>query len=127
MQATRLDLFFSAPSFFCRPRRRSSKMRRHSRERSSRLQSSRILALEKPFASRLANDGGLGGLIVIQTCVRARCVVALENEGNGDAAIRIRRKDPTGLVHGKVIEVQKVSRSAGASGSLRTDHPKLHS
>src|SRR6202011_3567377 len=76
--------------------------------------------------SWLANDGGLGGLIVIQTGVCSGGVVALRYARSGYAAVGVGGKNAADLVHGDVIEVQKVSRSAGASGSLRTDHAQLY-
>src|ERR1700730_6083520 len=53
-------------------------------------------------------------------------VVPLGNASSSDAAVGVRSKDAAVLVHGNVIEVQKVSRSVGASSSLRTDHAELY-
>jgi len=101
-------------------------MRRSQKSESLRSQRSRVLALEESLAGRLANDGGLGGLIVVQTCVRCRGVIALGDASRGDATVGVRSKDAADLVHSNVIEVQKVSRSTGASGSLRTNHAELY-
>ena len=84
------------------------------------------MALEETQASGLANDGGLGGLIVIETSVAGRVVVTLGDTSGGDAPIRVRGEDASDFVHRNVIEVQEVSGAAGARGALGTDHAELH-
>jgi len=74
----------------------------------------------------LANDGGLGSLIVIETRVAGRGVIAAGDASRGDAAIRIRGEDTTSFVYRKVIEVQEVSGSIGAESALGADHAELH-
>src|SRR5882762_2598548 len=91
-----------------------------------RLQGSCILALEETEPGGLADDGSLGGPIVIETRVAGGEVVAPGDTGGGDAPIRVCGEDPTSLVHRKVIEVQQVSGSRGARRALGTDHAELH-
>jgi len=85
-----------------------------------------VLALEQTQPGGLANDSGLGGLIVIKTRVAGGGVIAAGDASGGNAAIRVRGEDSTGLVYRKVIEVQKVPGAAGARSPLGTDHPELH-
>src|SRR5260221_13747730 len=91
-----------------------------------RLQGSCILALEETEPGGLANDGSLGGPIVIETRVAGGGVVSPVDTGGGDAPIRVCGEDTTGLVRPKVIEGQQVSGSTGARRTLGTDHAELH-
>src|SRR5882724_4727337 len=84
------------------------------------LQASGVLALEETQPRGLANDGGLGGLIVIETRVAGGWVIAAGDASGADAPIRIRGEDTTGLIHSRVIEVQEVSGPVGAGGALGT-------
>src|ERR1700676_1706593 len=90
------------------------------------LQGSCILALEEAEPGGLADDGGFGSPIVIETRVAGGGVVSLGDTGSGDAAIGIRGKDTTRLAHRGVIEVQEVSGAIGARGALGADYTELH-
>jgi len=55
------------------------------------------LALEQTQPGGLANDSGLGGLIVIKTRVAGGGVIAAGDASGGNAAIRVRGEDSTAL------------------------------
>src|SRR5580704_14461615 len=71
-----------------------------------RLQGSCILALEETEAGGLADDGGFGSSIVVETSVAGGGVVSLGDTDGGDTPVGIRGEDTASLVDRKVIEVQ---------------------
>jgi len=56
-----------------------------------------VLALEQTQPGGLANDSGLGGLIVIETRVAGGGVIAAGDASGGNASIRVRGEDTASL------------------------------